>query len=209
MAKDDETPKSSPVFHPALGVTNITNLVKLTLDVNQVQYTPWVTLFRNTAKAYHVFDHIDPTVPRPMDIDDSLWERLDAIALQWIYGTITTDLLFKVLDDNATAMVVWDRLRKLFQNNKGTRVVHLENQFGNTRLQDFSTLDEYCQALRTISVQLASLGHPVSEERLVLQLVARLTDEYKTIATIIQQSVPLPSFEEACDSLDLDRRSRD
>ncbi|XP_021852954.1 uncharacterized protein [Spinacia oleracea] len=172
MGDNDETPKSASVstaFHPALGVTNITNLVKLTLDVNQ--------------------------------------ERLDAIVLQWIYGTITTDLLFKVLDDNATALVVWDRLRKLFQNNKGTRVVHLENQFGLTRLQDFSSLDEYCQALRTISIQLASLGHLISEERLVLQLVARLTEEYKTIATIIQQSVPLPSFEEACSSLDLDRRS--
>lgn len=146
MVNDDDIPKSptvSPAFHPALGVTNITNLVKLTLDVNQVQYS-WVTLFRNTAKAYNVLDHIDPTVPRPTDIDDGLWERLDAIVLQWIYGTTSTDLLYKVLDEKATALVIWGRLRNLFQNNKGTRVVHLENQFSQTRLQDFPSLDDYC-----------------------------------------------------------------
>lgn len=156
-----------------------------------------------------MLDHIDSTIPRPTDIDDGLWERLDAIVLQWIYGTISNDLLYKVLDEKATALVVWSRLRNLFHNNKGTHVVHLENQFSQTRLQDFATLDEYCQDLRTISVQLDAICHPISEERLVLQLVARLTEEYKTIATIIQQTVPLPSFEEACSSLDLDRRSRE
>ena len=48
-----ETPTSSPTvshaFHPALSVTNVKALVPLVLDVDKVQYTPWATLFRNTA----------------------------------------------------------------------------------------------------------------------------------------------------------------
>ncbi|XP_062099869.1 uncharacterized protein LOC133805724 [Humulus lupulus] len=104
-------------------------------------------------------------------------------------------------------MVAWDRLRNLFQDNKGTRVVHLESQFGATYLEDFFSLAKYCQSLKTISMQVTPIGHQVSEERLVLQLVAHLTDEYAMIATIIQQTVPLPNFDKACSMLDLDRTS--
>ncbi|KAK6118807.1 hypothetical protein DH2020_047442 [Rehmannia glutinosa] len=210
----DEQTKGQPtvisnVFHPVLNVTNIRILVPLILDADKVQYTPWATLFRNTAKAFTVLDHIDPTINKPTDIDDDLWNRLDAIVLQWLYSTISTDILCKILDEEATTMVAWDRLHNLFQDNKGTRVVHLENQFGATYLNDFSSLVEYCQALKTITMQLSAIGHPISEACLVLQLVAHLTDEYATIATIIQQSNHLPSFDKACLMLDLDRMSRD
>ena len=130
MAGDKSDGQPPVVFHPALNVTNVRNLVPLTLDVNNIQYSPWATLFRNTARAYNVLDHIDSTIQKPKDIDDELWNRLDAIVLQWLYGTISTDLLYKILHEKATSMVAWDRLCNLFQDNKGTRVVHLESQFG-------------------------------------------------------------------------------
>ncbi|XP_021838593.1 uncharacterized protein [Spinacia oleracea] len=155
-----------------------------------------------------VLDHIDPKIKKPKDVDDDLWERLDAIVLQWLYGTISKDLLLKVLDENATAQDIWNRLRKIFQDTRGTWVVILENQFGHIRMNNYSSLDEYCDALKTVADQLAALEHPVSEERLVLQLVGKVDPEYRTIATIIRQTNPLPSFEEACSTLDLDRLDR-
>lgn len=114
MANDTETsetskqtPKTaiSSVYHPALNVTNIRNLVPLILDVEKAQYNFWATLFRNTARAYNVLDHIDAKIKWPADVDDELWLRLDAIVLQWLYGTISTDLLYTILDENATALV--------------------------------------------------------------------------------------------------------
>uniref|UniRef100_A0A803M2K3 Uncharacterized protein n=1 Tax=Chenopodium quinoa TaxID=63459 RepID=A0A803M2K3_CHEQI len=50
----------STVFHSALNVTNIRNLVPLTLDGVKVL--------------------------RPSDISEDLWQRFDASVLQWIYG---------------------------------------------------------------------------------------------------------------------------
>lgn len=41
---------SSTPIHPALNVTNATDLVPLTLEVDKVEYSPWPTLFRNNAK---------------------------------------------------------------------------------------------------------------------------------------------------------------
>ena len=62
---------------------------------------------------------MDNTVAKPTDIDDAWWDRLDAIICQWMYGTITTELLLKILDDKSTAMQAWERLRNIFQDNKG------------------------------------------------------------------------------------------
>ncbi|XP_021724879.1 uncharacterized protein LOC110692188 [Chenopodium quinoa] len=142
----DPSSKSSVVspFHPALGVTNIRNLVPLVLDGESVQYTPWATLFRNTAKVYQVLDHIDSSVSKPRDIDDELWDRLDAAVLQWLYGTISTDLLYRILDEKSTTMVAWHKLKALFQDNEGTRIVHLENQFRTITLTNSTSLAQYC-----------------------------------------------------------------
>lgn len=127
---DGVTPPPQPpvvhAYHPALTATNVKALIPLVLDADNVQYSPWATLFRTTAKVYAVLDHIDRKVKRPKDMDDDLWERLYAIVLQWMYGTISKDLLLKVLDDNATALDIWNRLRKIFQDK-------LENYFRPTR----------------------------------------------------------------------------
>ncbi|XP_021751954.1 uncharacterized protein LOC110717533 [Chenopodium quinoa] len=206
---DDNNVKTSVVntYHPAFAVTNIRSLVPLILDGDKVLYNPWATLFRNSAKVYNVLDHIDPKVSRPTDIKNDLWERLDAVVLQWLYGAISTEFLYRILDEKATDQVVWDTLRNLFQDNKGTRVVHLENQFGSITLASCVSLADYCHQLKTVSNQLAAIGHPIFEERLVLQLAGKLTPEYGMVATLIQQGNPLPSFSKACSMLELDRVS--
>ncbi|XP_021770425.1 uncharacterized protein LOC110734565 [Chenopodium quinoa] len=196
MVGGDDNVKTSLInaYHPALNVTNIGSLIPLVLDGDKVQFSPWATLFRNTAKVYPILDHIDSTVSRPPDVEDGLWDRLDVVVLQWIYGTIHTDLLYRILDEKATSMVAWGKLRDLFQDNEGTRVVHLENQFGMIKLENCSSLADNCQRLKAISDQLTALGHPISEERLVLQLAGKLTSDYAMVATLIQQASPLPSF---------------
>ncbi|XP_021859877.1 uncharacterized protein [Spinacia oleracea] len=156
---DPPTPPPSSVstmvnaFHSALSVTNIRGLVSLVLDINKVKYSPWATLFRTHAKVFNILDHIDPTVARPTNLGDEMWERLDATVLQWIYGTISTDLLYKILDEKATTRVAWDNLCNLFQNNKGSRIVHLENRFGSIKLQNCALLDDYCSQLKDVSDQ--------------------------------------------------------
>ncbi|XP_021716361.1 uncharacterized protein LOC110684248 [Chenopodium quinoa] len=132
MAKDDDNssppPPSSLEFHPALTVTNIKNSIPLTLDYDKVQYSSWVELFENHVCAYEVLDHIDPKTPRPSNISETLWNRLDAIVKQWIYGTISKDLLETILGRKSTAQQTWDRIKDIFQDNKSTRAVYLKTQ---------------------------------------------------------------------------------
>ncbi|CAH9141632.1 unnamed protein product [Cuscuta epithymum] len=203
-------------FHPALAVTNIKNFIPLALDMENVQYSSWSELFKITARAYEVLDHILPspadeasssatppaaaTISQRLEQDAAhaealaLWTRLDSIVLQWIYGTISMDLLHTILVPDSTAQRAWERLADIFQDNKNSRAVHLETQFSNTRLEQFPTVAAYCQTLKTIADNLANVDSPVDERRLVLRMVHGLPEQYNTIASLIQQTTPLPDF---------------
>ena len=82
--------------------------------------------------------------------------------------------------------------------------MYLENQFSNTHLENFKNISANCQRLKMLSDQLAGIGSPVSNQRLVLQLVAGLTDAYDNVASLIQQRDPLPPFYTARSMLTLE-----
>ena len=183
---------------------NIKHHVPLILDVENVHYSSWAEHFKITARANQVLDHIIPPTETTEIKDKTAWDRADAVVLQWIYGTISEDLMLTILEPDSTAKQAWERLRDIFQDNKHSRAVYLEQQFSNTQLENFKTVSAYCQKLKMISDQLAGVGSPVSNQRLVLQLVSGLTDAYDNVASIIQQSDPLPPFYKARSMLTLE-----
>ncbi|XP_074271814.1 uncharacterized protein LOC141595747 [Silene latifolia] len=206
MTNDTQTSSKSS-FHPAYSVSNIKNYVQITLETENVHYASWAELFLNTASAFDVLDHLVP--PKDTVINkDATWNRLDAIVKQWIYSTISVDLLHTILEPGSTAQTAWDRLKDIFNDNKHSRAVLLEQQFTNTHMDNYPNVSSYCQALKMIADQLANVGSPVSETRLVLQLVTHVSDGYKGIATIIQQADPLPSFYKARSTLALEESNQ-
>ncbi|KAL9237251.1 hypothetical protein vseg_011825 [Gypsophila vaccaria] len=94
-------------FHPVLAVNNVTNHFPVELGMDNDQYPLWVALFTNHAKSNRVLHHIiTPKVaPEPPSTADEkeLWETLDATVLQWIYSTITTELLETIIEAESTA----------------------------------------------------------------------------------------------------------
>ncbi|KAL9230761.1 hypothetical protein vseg_006072 [Gypsophila vaccaria] len=201
-----DTPKSAP-FHPAYSVSNIKNFVQITLENENVHYASWAELFLNTARAFDVINHIAPPKDTVLT-KNSQWNRLDAIVKQWIYSTISIDLLHTILEPGATAQSAWNRLENIFNDNKNSRAVMLEQQFTSIHMDNYHNVSAYCQALKMIADQLSNVGAPVSETRLVLQLVTHLSDGYDGVATIIQQSDPLPPFYKARSMLTLEESRR-
>ncbi|XP_022031691.1 uncharacterized protein LOC110932742 [Helianthus annuus] len=192
-------------LHPAVTVSSVTNIIPIKLEMDTGHWPSWSELFKTTCKAYQVHDHLlprpPPATPAAADKDkqsdaDAAWERLDSIVLQWIYGTISQDLIHTIVepDKNRTAHQAWTTLENLFQDNKSARALHLRHRFTNTRLENFQSIFAYCQELKTLSDQLASVGHPVDNDGLVLQLIAGLTEQYESIGTLLQAREPLPPF---------------
>ncbi|KAL9232970.1 hypothetical protein vseg_008021 [Gypsophila vaccaria] len=205
MTNDTTSPKTP--FHPAYSVSNIKNYVQITLESENVHYASWVELFLNTARAFDVIDHIAP--PKDAVITkDAQWTRLDAIVKQWIYSTISLDLLHTILEPGATAQATWDRLKDIFVDNQHSRAVLLEQQFSSIHMDNYPHVSSYCQALKMIADQLTNVGTPVSDTRLVLQMVTKVSDGFDGIASIIQQRDPLPSFYKARSMLALEEKRR-
>ncbi|KAM0054562.1 hypothetical protein Hdeb2414_s0006g00196241 [Helianthus debilis subsp. tardiflorus] len=196
-------------LHPAATVSNIKSQIPVTLEMDSGLYNSWSELFRITCRAYQVHDHLSPRPEadssssskesdkdKAKTVDDS-WDYLDAIVLQWIYGTISSDLLHTILKKNSIAYEAWVALENIFQDNKSARSIHLLHKFSNTRLSGFSSVSAYCQELKVLADQLASVGSPVDNKSLVLQLISGLNEQYEGIATILQNQDPLPSFYDA------------
>lgn len=203
MAGSNPPSPPSSVTHPALTVPNITNFIKIKLDIEKSQYNTWSELFKIHARAYQVIDHIIPSsADDTRDIslkqtDPKLWSRLDAVVLQWIYGTIFDDLLNTIIERDTTAEMAWNRLFEIFFDNKHSRALYLEQEFSRVQMEQFPNASSYCQHLKTLSDQLSNVGAPVSNERLVLQLISGLTDAYAAVGSQIRHGETLPPFYKA------------
>ncbi|XP_074299325.1 uncharacterized protein LOC141630395 [Silene latifolia] len=190
-------------LHPVYTVSNITNKVRV-LDGTKVTYASWVRLFTLHARGYKVLSHIDGTPPpSPTAENYSEWCEVDAHVLQWIYGTLSDDLLPRILEDESTAYAAWKRVENIFLNNKGARAAALEHEFNNLKLESMPSLEAYCQRLRDLAGQMKDVGSAVDNQRLVLQLVRGLPPSYDTVAAYINQT--LPPFETARSMLELEK----
>jgi len=134
-----------PKFYPTLVITNMKSLLLITLDNDSSQYISWAALFKVQAWVHNVLDHIVPptdekakkAIDNAKAVDPDLWHHLDAVVLQWMYATISQDILNSILVIDDSAKQCWKRIVVIFQDNKHSRVVHLENQFSNINLDDF------------------------------------------------------------------------
>ncbi|XP_076900371.1 uncharacterized protein LOC143554523 [Bidens hawaiensis] len=179
--------KTEPL-HPTYTVTNVQNKIR-TLDGTKVTYSSWVKLFKLHAKAYEVLNHIDGTSP-PEETDPTYvqWSEIDALILQWIYSTVSDDILDRNIDNDISAITAWNKIQDIYLNNKQARALALEHEFTNMKLTNSAGFDEYCQKPKELTGKLADVGQPMTETRLVLQLVSSLPLELDTIGTIVNGS---------------------
>ncbi|WVY97993.1 hypothetical protein V8G54_030144 [Vigna mungo] len=106
-----------------------------------------------------MLEHIIPptdaaaiTTYQTAKVDDlPLWNRLDVVVLQWIYATISLDILTSILVADDSAERAWQHVADLFQDNKNSRAMYLETQLTNTCLTDFSSTSAYFNHLKSLA----------------------------------------------------------
>ncbi|KAL8248736.1 hypothetical protein R6Q59_005604 [Mikania micrantha] len=192
----DKTDPKPPPLHPIYTVNNIQTRVRI-LDGIKLSYPTWVKLFTLHVKGFDVIHHINGT-PAPAKNTPAYeaWEKIDSIVLQWIYGTLADDLLARVLVDDSTAHEAWLRVKQLFMNNKGSRAAALQHELTNLNLVAMPSVEAYCQRIRELADQLCALDFPINDNQRVLHLVRGLPSKYKTVASLLNQT--LPPWEDAC-----------
>ena len=67
---------------------------------------------------------------------------------------------------------IWGALEAQFLGNRHTRILYLETAFRQLAQGDLS-VDEYCRKMKTMADSLRTLGAPITDESLVLNLQRR------------------------------------
>ncbi|XP_076935876.1 uncharacterized protein LOC143602751 [Bidens hawaiensis] len=204
MARDDKVPNPKPAdiktLHMVYTVTNIQNKIR-PLDSTTITYSAWVKLFRLHLKVYKVLDHIEGDPPTADDPVLEKWHKINALIVQWIYCTVNLNILARILEDDTTAHEAWSRIKVIFLCNKQARAYALEHKFTNTTLPECCGLNPYCKILKEIAGKLGDLEQPVSEARLVMQMVRGLPRELDTVV-----NSGSPSWEVARDMIHQEQR---
>ncbi|KAL2936233.1 Transposon Ty1-DR3 Gag polyprotein [Bienertia sinuspersici] len=86
------------------------------------------------------------------------------------------------------------------------RALQLEAPFTNTKLEQFGGVKPYCTRLKTLADSLKNVGDKVSDNRMALQLLKGLSEEYKPFRTSIRHLNPLLSFDTLRSMLELEEQ---
>ncbi|CAI9102102.1 OLC1v1000311C1 [Oldenlandia corymbosa var. corymbosa] len=200
----------TPPSHPAIGLSNIKNYVTPILDFTN--YMLWKEIFLPVFRGHAVIGHIDGSDPCPPSTlaasDDTsssnpnpafrTWTQIDSIVLSWIQATVSTEILQAIVRPNSslTACDAWLTIEKLFHDQLGSRLLQLKFEFHSLKKWEL-TINEYVTKFKMLADSLTSVGSPIFNDDLVLQILAGLPSTYQSVSTTISHRVPLPNFVEA------------
>ncbi|XP_006593050.1 uncharacterized protein [Glycine max] len=66
----------------------------------------------------------------------------------------------------------------MFQDNKASRATHLEEELADFNFESFSSIDSYCNHIKSLADQLADVDAPLTNSKLVLKLTTGLPEAY-------------------------------
>jgi hypothetical protein len=93
----------------------------------------------------------------------------------------------------ATAFSAWNAVRGLFLNNASQRAVYALQDFHCLQQGDLSVHD-YCCRLKRLADTLTNVGHPITDQDLVVNTMCGLSNKFTNALGVINAMNPLSSF---------------
>jgi len=188
----------APPFFAAYASVNVKQHVPIDLSLERPNYSKWKAFFTALCGKYGLLGHIDGTAAaRPADPS---WSQPDACVRGWMYGSVEDPVLDLAMEPDQDARALYVSIEALFQANKESRAVVLEQEFHNLSQGDLS-VDAYAQQMKRTADALREVGHNISPAQLVLNLLRGLNSRFATTADIIANTSPLPDFKSATNML--------
>ena len=125
----------------------------------------------------------------------------DYAVRNWLYDSITEDVLDFTMTANQTARELWDAIANHFQANKAPRAIYLSHAFHTLPQGDMSVHD-YAQAMKKATEALRDVNKPVAESEMVLNFITNADPRYNTTGEIIASEAGM-TFSKAVDRLAL------
>jgi uncharacterized membrane protein YgcG len=185
-------------FYAAYSSVNVKQHMLISLSLERPNYSKWKAFFTALCTKYGLLGHVDGT--EAARLTDSLWSQSDACIRGWMHGSIDDAVLDLAMEPNQDAHALYVSIEALFQANKKSRAVVLEQEFHSLSQGDLS-IDAYSQQMKRTADALREVGHTISPAQLVLNLLRGLNPRFANTADIIANTSPLPDFKSATNML--------
>ncbi|KAF3773242.1 Retrovirus-related Pol polyprotein from transposon TNT 1-94 [Nymphaea thermarum] len=123
-----------------------------------------------------------------------VWLAHDQSLVAYITSTLSEEVLGGV-DDDLTALELWSTLATTYSQVSEARFLQLRRQFQDIK-RGTRTVLEYLNEIKSVSDQLAIIGHPVSDKDKVQQALSGLRTKFDIFCTALEVLPVLPSFED-------------
>ncbi|XP_015642384.1 uncharacterized protein [Oryza sativa Japonica Group] len=188
---------TSEFLHPYATVA-IKSHVPITLENTHPNYNKWRAFFTSLCGKFGLMAHIDGSaLPRP---NDPAWEQADCCICSWIFGSVADNVLDLAMEPDQTARELSVAIEDMFHANKEPRAIFLSHQF-HSMIQGDSSINDYCQKMKTAADALRDISHAVTESQLVLNLLQGLNERFSNTGDNIAGAAVLPSFTSARNTL--------
>lgn len=180
-------------------------------------YDEWATNIRLALKARKKFGFADGSLPQPLedspDYED--WSANNALVVSWMKLTVDENLSSSMshIDD---AQELWTHIQKRFGVKNGQRVQRLKTELATCRQKGLA-IDAYYGKLTQLWRSLADYQKAKTmeevrkereEDKLHQFLMGLDETEYGAVKSALLSRVPLPSLEEAYNTLTQDEESK-
>ncbi|KAJ9562385.1 LOW QUALITY PROTEIN: hypothetical protein OSB04_007545 [Centaurea solstitialis] len=131
--------------------------------------------------------------------DYTIWHRQDQIIISALLGSCS-DAIQPLLSSAETAREAWNRLNVSYANTYRSRIISLKSKLTKNP-KGTRPVADFLNEMRTIADELALAQSPVSDEDLMVHILAQLGDDYTPISAAIKvRETPL-SYSELFDKL--------
>jgi hypothetical protein len=138
-------------------------------------------------------EHVDGTVDAHARLYDAEWTQIDHCIVSWIYLTVSKTIRDMVFRRGATAFSTWNSVRGLFLSNATQRAVYALQDFHSLQQGDLS-IHDYCCHLKRLADTLVDVGHPITDQDLVVNAMRGLSSKFTNALGVINAMTPLPTF---------------
>ncbi|XP_062233324.1 uncharacterized protein LOC133930646 [Phragmites australis] len=188
---------TAPSQHPpptasSLQTVNIKSHIPAILDLANPNYPEWHCFLDLVVGKFGLHSHLaaPPTVSQRADPE---WLMIDHCIINWLYNTVSRDILQIVRAPGATAHSIWTAILDLFRDHHLHRAVYLEAEYRSLTQGDLSVTD-YCAKLKQLADALCDIGQPVPESSQVLNMLRGLNGKFRHVISAITSKQPPHTF---------------
>lgn len=125
----------------------------------------------------------------------SHWHWQDQHILSWMRSSISDNILGQVASCTSAAEL-WKSLQQSFSATSWPCLSELRSSL-QTMTKEGLSCSDYCQKMRSIADELAFIGHPVTDDELVLQVLCGLGSDFNSfvIAATMKDHLSFDEFQ--------------